>query len=323
VLTGALDEGAFAVRAGAAQIFLDRAMSDLCAALGLAAGTRLLTLHIDDVGMCHGANQAYLELSKAGAIDTGSVMVPCPWFPEIAEAARRDRSLDLGVHLTLTSEWDAYRWRAISTTSLASGLVDDDGYLPRNCLKLRARLVPEAAEAEMRAQIERALASGIDMTHLDTHMGAALVPELLAILLRLGRAYRVPVLLPRNLASYLDVLRLGAVDPAPYAAAVAALEAAGVPTVDQFRMTPGVASTEVPEAYRALLTHVPAGFTFVALHCNAPGEIESIVPGRAHWRTDEYRLFASGEPQRWLDEAGIARVGYRKLRELYRSATAA
>jgi predicted glycoside hydrolase/deacetylase ChbG (UPF0249 family) len=297
-------------------------MTDICGALGLAARTRILSLHVDDVGMCHGANQAYLELFKAGAIDTGSVMVPCPWFPEIAEAARRDRGLDLGVHLTLTSEWDGYRWRAISTSSLASGLVDDDGYLPRNCLKLRQRLVPEAAEAEMRAQIERALASGIDMTHLDTHMGAALVPELLAILLRLGRAYRVPVLLPRNLASYLDVLRLGAVDPAPYATAVAALAAAGTPIVDQFRMTPGVPSAEVPTAYRALLTQVPEGFTFVALHCNTPGEIESIVPGRAHWRTDEYRLFGSGEPQRWLDEAGIVRIGYRKLRELYRSAIA-
>ena len=298
-------------------------MSDICAALGHAAGTRIVSLHVDDVGMCHGANLAYLDLYKAGAVDTGSVMVPCPWFPEIAEAARRDRSLDLGVHLTLTSEWDGYRWRAISTTSPASGLLDDDGYLPRNCLKLRARLVPEAAEAEMRAQIERALASGIDMTHLDTHMGAALVPELFAILLRLGRDYRVPVLLPRNLASYLDVLRLGAVDPAPYGAAVSALEAAGAPIVDQFRMTPGVPSAEVPEAYRALLTQVPAGFTFVALHCNAPGEIESIVPGRAHWRTDEYSLFGSGEPERWLEHAGIARVGYRQLRELYRRATAA
>jgi chitin disaccharide deacetylase len=298
-------------------------MTDICAALGLAAGTRIVTLHVDDVAMCHGANQAYLDLYRAGAVDSGSVMVPCPWFPEIAEAARQDRTLDLGVHLTLTSEWDGYRWRAISTTSPASGLVDDDGYLPRNCLKLRARLEPEAAELEMRAQIERALAAGIDMTHLDTHMGAALVPELLSILLGLGRAYRVPVLLPRNLASYLDVLRLGAVDPAPYAAAIAALEAAGAPIVDQFRMTPGVPSSEAPQRYRQLLTTVPAGFTFVALHCNAPGDIESIVPARAHWRTDEYRLFGSGEPRRWLEEAGIARIGYRQLRALYRGAVAA
>jgi hypothetical protein len=131
------------------------------------------------------------------------------------------------------------------------------------------------------------------------------------------------VLLPRNLASYLDVLRLGAVDPGPYATAIAALEAAGTPIVDHFRMTPGVPSNETQAAYRQLLTTVPAGLTFVALHCNAPGEIESIVPARAHWRTDEYRLFGSGEPRRWLDQAGIARVGYRRLRELYRRAMAA
>src|SRR5262245_25962678 len=298
-------------------------MNNIATALGLPAETRIVSLHVDDVGMCHGANAAFLELYRAVAIDTGSVMVPCPWFPEIAEAARKDRSLDLGAHLTLTSEWEGYRWRAISTMSAASGRVDDDGYLPSNCVGLRARLVPEAAEVATRSQIEPALASGIDMTHLDTHMGAALVPELYAILLRLGREYRVPVLLPRNLQSYLDVLRLGAVDPAPYATAITALAAAGAPIVDQFRMTPGVPSSEASQAYRQLLTTVPAGFTFVALHCNTPGDIESIVPARAHWRTDEYRLFGSGEPRRWLEEAGIARIGYRRLRELYRSAIAA
>jgi len=298
-------------------------MNNIATALGLPAETRIVSLHVDDVGMCHGANAAFLELYRAGAIDTGSVMVPCPWFPEIAEAARKDRSLDLGVHLTLTSEWEGYRWRAISTMSPASGLVDDDGYLPSNCLRLRARLVPEAAEVEMRAQIERALASGIDMTHLDTHMGAALVPELYAILLRLGREYRVPVLLPRNLQSYLDVLKLGAVDPAPYASAVTTLAAAGAPIVDQFRMTPGVPSTEARAAYHRLLTELPPGFTFFALHCNTPGDIETIVPARAHWRTDEYRLFAGGEPRRWLAEAGIERVGYRRLRQIYRGALAA
>src|SRR5262245_66217905 len=99
------------------------AMTDLCAALGFAAGTRILTLHVDDVGMCHGANRAFLDLYRAGAVDSGSVMVPCPWFPEIAEAARKDRGLDLGVHLTLTSEGDGYRWPAISAASPASGLV--------------------------------------------------------------------------------------------------------------------------------------------------------------------------------------------------------
>jgi chitin disaccharide deacetylase len=279
---------------------------------------RQVILHVDDVGMCHGANTAFVELFKAGAVGTGSVMVPCPWFPGIAATANTDRSLDLGVHLTLTSEWDHYRWRAISTTSPASGLVDDDGFLPKNCLRLRARVVPEAAETEMRAQIDRALATGIDATHLDTHMGGALVPELLAIYVKLGHEYRLPVLLPRDLASYIGVLKMGAIDPEPYAHAVLQLKAKGLPVIDRFRMTPGVPSSDVYSVYRALLTDLGYGTTFVSLHCNAPGDIETIVPQRAHWRTDEYRLFGSGRPQAWLAEAGIAAIGYRAIRDEHR-----
>jgi chitin disaccharide deacetylase len=294
-------------------------MSPIAAMLGLPAGTRVAILHVDDVGMCHGANAAFLDLFRAGAVDCGSVMVPCPWFAEIAAAARLDRTLDLGVHLTLTSEWEGYRWRALSTADPASGLLDEDGCLPRRCRPLRARLVPEAAEIEMRAQIDRALASGIDVTHLDTHMGAALSPELLAITLNLGRDYRLPVLLPRDIASYLDRLDLGPVEREPYLHAVAGLDAAGFPVVDHFRMTPGVSSAEAPNAYRDLLTTLPAGLTYVALHCNMPGDIETIVPPRAHWRTDEHALFSSGAPAGWIAEAGIVRIGYRALRDLMRA----
>lgn len=276
-------------------------------------------LHLDDVGMCHGANLAYLELFRIGAIDTGSVMVPCPWFSEIAAAARAEASLDLGVHLTLTSEWAGYRWRALSTSSRTSGLVDDDGYLPKTCLDLRERIAPEACEVELRTQIDRALASGIDATHLDTHMGAALVPELLQIYLKLGREYCLPVLLPRDLHSYLGVLRLGTVDPGPYAAALSEIEQAGCTIVDHFRMTPGVASSEADDAYRSLLTSLPAGLTFVALHCNAPGDIEHIVPTRAHWRTDEYRIFGSGITKTWLSSAGVTTCGFRQIRDRLRA----
>ena len=296
-------------------------MTNTGGANGTAPNARTVILHLDDVGMCHGANVAYLELFAAGAITSGSVMVPCPWFPEISAAARADRSLDLGVHLTLTSEWDNYRWRAISTTQRSSGLVDDDGYLPKNCLKLRAHLVPEACEIEFRAQINHALASGIDATHLDTHMGAALLPELLPIYLKLGREYRLPLLLPRDLASYFDALRLGAIDNDPYREALVSLEHDGAIIVDHFRMTPGVASAEAEVAYEALLTTVPSGLTFVALHCNAPGDIDTIVPSRAHWRTDEFRLFGDGSTSRWLTAAGVSTIGYAGLRGRLRASS--
>lgn len=288
----------------------------LAAKLGHSDDSRLVILHVDDVGMCHGANTAYLELARAGQVTSGSAMVPCPWFPEIAEAAAAEPALDLGIHLTLTSEWGHYRWRPISTASPASGLIDDDGYMWRNCLELREHLVVEAAEIELRAQIDRALARGIAPTHLDTHMGAALVPELLPVYLRLGESYRLPLLYPRHLEGYTGVLRMGAIDPAPYRAALRALEGQGAAIVDHFRMTPGVPSNVAHKAYRDMITGLPPGVTFFALHCNAPGDIETIVPPRAHWRTDEYRLFKSGAVAEWLAEAGIIPVGMRPLREL-------
>ena len=295
-------------------------MNSIAQAITGDANARALVLHIDDVGMCHGANVAFLELARSGGVTCGSIMVPCPWFREIASAAAQDPALDLGVHLTLTSEWPQYRWGPLSTCSRASGLIDAQGYFPRNCLDLRARLNVEASEIEFRAQIDRALEAGIDVTHLDTHMGAALVPELVDSYVRLGLEYRLPVLLPRDVKSYTGVLRVGEIAPGIHERVVAQLDARGLPVLDRFRMTPEPPGPDVEATYRTMIETVPSGTTFFALHCNAPGDIEAIVPPRAHWRTDEYRLFGSGAPMRWMAEAGIRAVGMREIRDLWRAA---
>lgn len=284
---------------------------------------RAVVLHVDDVGMCHGANTAFLELSHSRGVTCGSVMVPCPWFPEIATAAAADSALDVGVHLTLTSEWPQYRWAPLTTHSRASGLIDDQGYFPRNCLALRKRLHVEAAETELRAQIDRALDAGIDVTHLDTHMGAALVPELVDVYVRLGLDYRLPLLLPRDAGSYTGVLRMGEIPPGLHERHVVHLESLGVPVFDQFRMTPESYSPDVETTYRRMIETLPPGVTFFALHCNAPGDIEVIVPPRAHRRTHEYRLFASGAPTQWLTDRGIRAIGMREIRTLWRAALSA
>jgi hypothetical protein len=280
---------------------------------------RVAILHADDVGMCHGANAAFLALARAGAIDCGSVMVPCPWFPEIAHTAAADPSLDLGVHLTLTSEWIGYRWGPVAIRAPSAGLTDAEGAFHHDVPSLRAAADPAAVEEECAAQIERALALGLHPTHLDTHMGAALAPEFLAGTLRLAERFRLPLLLPRRIATYLAVLRLGALDPGVYAGLA---DHPWVAPIDAFAMTPGHAPGAAEAAYRALLEGLGAGTTFVALHPNMPGDIEAITAGHArarpHWRIDEAALFASDAPARWLAEAGIARAGMRGLRDAMR-----
>jgi hypothetical protein len=284
----------------------------------------VVILHADDVGMAHGANRAFLELARAGRIDCGSAMVPCPWFPEIARAAVAEPRLDLGVHLTLTSEWIGYRWGPVAVRSRSSGLLDADGYFHRDCLALRALVDPRAAEEEMQAQIEQALATGMDVTHLDTHMGAALVPELLPATLRLARHYDLPLLLPRDLSSYLGVLRMGEVDPGPYAEAVAELDAAGLPVIERFAMTPGVPSEQAEAAYAALVTPAAPGLTYVALHPHGAEDIADIQRdhprAKPHWRTDELRLFGNGHCDAAIAAAGVHRLGMRTLRDLHRGA---
>jgi predicted glycoside hydrolase/deacetylase ChbG (UPF0249 family) len=293
---------------------------DLLSKLGLDPARRTAILHADDVGMCHGANAAFVELSRKGMLTCGSVMVPCPWFPEIAGIASDDSGLDLGVHLTLTSEWSGYRWGPLTRAPPSSGLVDEDGYFPRNVAALVERVEPEAAEAEMRAQLERALSFGIDVTHLDTHMGAAVSVPLVEAYCRIGREYRLPMLLPRRGDEYARVLKLDTPETlARWRGAIERLDEDGVPLVDDFAMTPGVPAGESDAAYRRLVENLPDGLTFVALHPNTPGDIETIIPPKAHFRTDEYRLLGTGAIKAWLDDGRVQTIGMRALRDLMRT----
>lgn len=280
--------------------------SELAAALGLG---RAAIPHVDDLGMCHAGNGAFLDLAARGLVTCGSVMVPCPWFREIAEAGAADPSLDLGVHLRLTSEWAHYRWAPVSTRSRASGLVDEDGYLPRDLATLRRGLVPEAAEAELRAQLERALAAGLRPTHLDAHMAAAMVPELLGCHVALALEHGLVPVLPRRIGF--------APDPEAYARAVAALEAAGLPLPDGIRGTLAVPAEAAWEGYRRMIEGLPPGVTHLALHAATPGDIEAIAPDHAGWRMRKYALLAEAAVAGWCEAAGVATISYREVQRLW------
>jgi predicted glycoside hydrolase/deacetylase ChbG (UPF0249 family) len=260
--------------------------------------TARVVVHQDDVGMCHGANVAFIELAGAGVVTSGSVMVPCPWFSEIAEIAATNRALDLGVHLTLNAEKTHYRWRPLTAPPASAGLTDGSGYMWRDIASVRRHADPVAVEAELRAQIEAALAAGIDVTHLDAHMGVAMAPEFGDIYLRLGTDYRIPVLVPANLvdAQFVDEARR-----------------LGQPVFVEMRETPW----DRP-ATRKLFDDVPDGSTYLALHPNAPGELEAIEPDTAHIRLAEYELLRDGDVAAWLGP-DVEPIGMRTLRDELRS----
>jgi chitin disaccharide deacetylase len=282
------------------------------------ANRPVLIPHVDDLGVSHGANQAFLELAGLGFVTCGSVMPPCAWFPEMVTMAKEWPALDVGVHLTLTSESSACRWRPISTASRASGLIDGDGYMWPDVPSVRRHAKPAAVEAELRAQIEAALNAGLDVTHLDTHMGAAAAPEFAAIYVALGRDYRLPILLNRDSASYDSVLAMGPVERGFYDRLIAQLEGEGVPLIDRFAMGLGTSDLSCAETYRQIVEHAAPGVTFVSLHCNAPGDIEDLHPNDAGWRIAEYRLFQDRDFLSWVAAQNVQLAGFRPMRDRYR-----
>ena len=271
--------------------------------------TRTLIIHEDDLGNSHGANMAFVELWDMGLATTGWVMVPCPWFPEIARFARERPEMDLGVHLTLTAEFDSVRWRPLTGVA-DNGLCDADGYFWHRVADAR-RADPAAVEAELRVQIETAYAAGIDVTHLDSHMGTVWHPEFFDIFVKLGREYRLPIGITRDMA------RMGA-DDARLQTALDALVAEGHPEFLTYVTTPFNQPTATEPHYRKMFAGLTPGLHFGAFHFTRPGDMEFFSPD-IKLRTTEYDMFRDGTARRLLDEVGIKLAGLREFRDAMRA----
>lgn len=267
-----------------------------------------LVIHHDDLGASRSAHLAFPQLWDAGQISSGSVMVPCAWFPEIAAMARAHPEYDLGVHLTLTSEFELFRWRPL-TGVRDNGLCDADGFFWRDVISARrADLV--AVEAELRAQIDTALAAGIDMTHLDAHMGTMWYPEFVEIYEKLGADYNVPIVLARD--------RIAAAGGAKdYAPLLARLEQRGNPIYDAFVVTPFGNLDPKLDDYRAIFETLKPGLSYGAFHFAASGDIEMVTPD-ATTRIGDYEVFRSGAVKQLLAEMDIEMVGMRAVRDAMR-----
>jgi predicted glycoside hydrolase/deacetylase ChbG (UPF0249 family) len=178
--------------------FVTHAQKTLQEKLGFSKESKLLILHADDLGMSHSENSATIYGMEHGSINSASIMVPTPWFSEIAAYARVHPSADLGLHLTLTSEWDYLKWGPVTSRSEVPGLVNKNGFFFSSVDSVIKSATTSEVERELRAQIEKARQFGVDFTHLDSHMGTIFAKsEFLKVLIRLGREYKVPVLLSK------------------------------------------------------------------------------------------------------------------------------
>lgn len=174
------------------------AQKNLADMLGYPHDSKLLIIHADDMGLSQSVNAACLKSFADSCVTSGSIMVPCPWTYELTDLLKKQQGLDIGIHLTLTAEWKLYKWDGVTSSDSIRSLLDPDGYFYPSVEEVGLHANSAEAQHELEAQIKKAMAFGVQPTHLDTHMGSVLArPELVEAYLSLGEKYRLPVLFPR------------------------------------------------------------------------------------------------------------------------------
>lgn len=288
--------------------------------LGFEPGAKLVVVHVDDLGMSDAANRGGLE-ALGGAATCGSVMVPCPAFEGIAAIARERPELDLGVHLTLNAEYESWRWPPLRDD--VPGLVSPDGGMWRTTAETVEHASADEVARELRAQVDRALGAGIDVTHLDAHMGTIFQTRFVDVYADLSRDYRLPIFLPRVNQRVLESAGLSAA-ARTYFDLIEGLESEGVPVFDHFNVDslsfePGSGT----EHNRARLDTLGPGLSYLVIHAALGGrELESIT---SDWRQrdEERRIYSDGSLAHVLADGGFRTLGMRPLRDLLRGETGA
>ena len=281
----------------------------LAARLGYPADAKLLIVHADDLAAAHSINAATFKAFETGLVNSGSVMVPCPWLPEVAAYARSHPEADLGLHLTLTSEWKTYRWGGVLSKERAPSLYAPDGYLyPTEDVAARALDVREA-EAEIRAQIARARAFGIRPTHLDSHMRTLYTTRpLFEMFLRVAREQGLPALVSREWFAQAPFLP-------------AALGPDGVVIDRLIDINPSVAPERWAAHYTELIKSLKPGVTQLIVHLAYDDEEMRAVAldhpdWGAAWRRRDFD-FVTGEAFRQLlKEHNVKLVTWREIGKL-------
>ena len=167
--------------------------------LGYPRDSKLLIIHADDLAVARSEDAASFDALEKGAATSASIMVPCPWLTEVAEYAKARPDADLGLHLTLTSEWKTYRWGPVASKDQVPSLLDSSGYLWPDSDLAKQHIKADEAEREIRAQVEKAMSLGIHPTHIDSHMGVLFSrPDLFAAYVRVAHEFKLPFLAVRT-----------------------------------------------------------------------------------------------------------------------------
>ncbi len=276
--------------------------------LGYPADSKLLIIHADDLAVAHSEDAASFDALDKQAVTSASIMIPCPWLTEVADYAKARPDADLGLHLTLTSEWKTYRWGPISSRDKVPSLLDPSGYLWPDTPQSVGALKADEAEREIRAQIERAVAMGIHPTHVDSHMGTLFSrPDLFAVYVKVAHEYKLPFLAfiapdtPKELSSVLsskDVL-LNSVLIAD----------------------PSVHPGDWKAFYANAIQNLKPGVTEIIVHLGYDNaELQAVMVDHADygaaWRQRDYDVITSPEFKKAIEDNHVILIHWKDLKKL-------
>jgi len=278
--------------------------------LGYSKDTKLLILHADDLGMSHSENAATFYGIEHGSISSASIMMPTPWITEAAAYQHKHPTADFGLHLTLTSEWNYLKWGPAASSSTVPGLLNDHGFLFSSVDSVYRSATAAEVEKELRAQIEKAKSLGIDITHLDSHMGTLFGrSDYLKVLIKLGREYKVPVLLCKpifKLAFHVDLDSLTTDKDV---------------TIDMIYMAyPQDYKNGMENFYTGILMSIKPGVSEIIFHVGYnDSEMQAATIGQsdygAEWRQADFNFFSSDKCKALLKEQNIQLITWREIRD--------
>jgi predicted glycoside hydrolase/deacetylase ChbG (UPF0249 family) len=283
------------------------AQQTLAERLGYAKDTKLLIIHSDDLGVSHSENEASTLAMEKGSVSSASIMVPTPWFSEIAAYAAARPKSDFGLHFTLTSEWKYYKWRPLADNVM--GLMNKDGFFYSSVDSVYASAKIEEVEKELRAQIEKAKQFGIDVTHFDSHMGALFNnPAYVKVLVKLAREYKVPAMLVKTGPN--AVFNVPFTDLTDKDIFVDAIHTANP---DNFKNGMAV-------YYTGVINSMKPGLNIFIIHtAYNDKEMQSVTVDHpewgAAWRQADYNFFSSEECRNLLKAQNIKVITWREIRD--------
>jgi predicted glycoside hydrolase/deacetylase ChbG (UPF0249 family) len=283
--------------------------------LGYGPKARVIMFHCDDAGMSHASNLGAIESVEKGVVTSVSIMMPCPWVPEIVRYMKEHSQVDAGLHLTLNSEWNLYRWGPVAGKPAVPGLCDPDGYLWHPTQETAKHATPDEVEREIRAQIEKAEAMGLHPTHIDTHMGAlAATSEFFDRYVKVGIEKHIPVLAIGGHRSFARVENPASMQKIEER--IKKIWDAGLPVIDDLH-TASYEWKDGPKSARfiEMLKKLKPGITMVIVHCSRPTDDFPLITSSSDLRLEDLKAMLDPELRKTLDEEHITLTSWRELKQ--------